>query len=102
MLRVQKCIYLCHERTMSKTGCVLPCDNVRGDKFNYQGCQGEVGMEMGGGQARAGAKKVIIVDSINIPSEAGSSSSIVIKKNVKEKYTYLSLLSHCPCFRASQ
>ena len=51
---------------------------MRGDKFNYQGWQGEVGMEMGGGEARAGgggAQKVIIVDSINIPSEAGSSSS---------------------------
>ena len=45
--------------------------------------RGEVGIEMGGGEARAGeggshgggAQKVIIVDSINIPSEAGSSSS---------------------------
>ena len=27
---------------------------MRRDKFNYQGWQGEIGMEMGGGEARAG------------------------------------------------
>ena len=44
--------------------------------------KGGFGMDMGGGEARAteggvegGAQKVIIVDSINIPSEAGGSSS---------------------------
>ena len=53
---------------------------MRGDKFNYQGWQGEIGMEMGGGEARAGGGERQgrgggDVGSINNPSEAGSSSS---------------------------